>query len=244
MLRFLFSMLLELERKFSFLYRHRLGENGMKQEIAVIGLGKFGFYFASTLVDLGYTVIGIDNKQSRIQVAGDKLHQVYRAEATNKEALEQIGLAEVSHVLISVGDSIAASSMIAMYSKEMGIPQVWVKAVNPDHQRLLNKLGVDEVIIPEQMAAVQLASKVAIPGFLQYAAFDPEVSFQELTIERWAGKTLRELDLTRKYHIQVISIQKLGTDSYEYTPDPDYIFRQGDVIIVLRHTNIAERIRP
>jgi len=216
----------------------------MKEEIAVIGLGKFGFYFASTLVDLGYTVIGIDNRQSRVQAAGDKLHQVYRAEATSKEALEQIGLAEVSHVLISVGDSIAASSMIAMYSKEMEIPQVWVKAVTPDHQRLLNKLGVDEIIIPEQMAAVQLASKVAIPGFLQYAAFDPEVSFQELTIKRWAGKTLRELDLTRKYHIQVISIQKLGTDGYEYTPDPDYVFRQGDIIIVLRHTNIAERIRP
>jgi len=216
----------------------------MKQEIAVIGLGKFGLYFATTLVDLGHTVIGIDNKQSRIQVAGDKLHQVYRADATNKEALEQIGLAEVSHVLISVGDSIAASSMIAMYVKEMEIPRLWVKAVTPDHQRLLYKLGVDEVIIPEQMAAVQLASKVAIPGFLQYAAFDPEVSFQELTLDRWAGKSLRQLDLTRKHQIQVISVKKRDTDTYEYTPDPDYVFQQGDVVIVLRRTNATDRIKP
>lgn len=216
----------------------------MKQEIAVIGLGKFGLYFASTLVDLGHTVIGIDNRQARIQVAGDKLHQVYRADATNKEALEQIGLAEVSHVLISVGDSIAASSMIAMYVKEMEIPRLWVKAVTPDHQRLLYKLGVDEVIIPEQMAAVQLASKVAIPGFLQYAAFDPEVSFQELTIDRWAGKSLRQLDLTRKHQIQVISVKKLDTDTYEYTPDPDYVFQPGDVVIVLRRTNATDRIKP
>ncbi len=216
----------------------------MKQEIAVIGLGKFGLYFASTLVDLGHTVIGIDNRQARIQVAGDKLHQVYRADATNKEALEQIGLAEVSHVLISVGDSIAASSMIAMYVKEMDIPRLWVKAVTPDHQRLLYKLGVDEVIIPEQMAAVQLASKVAIPGFLQYAAFDPEVSFQELTIDRWAGKSLRQLDLTRKHQIQVISVKKLDTDTYEYTPDPDYVFQPGDVVIVLRRTNATDRIKP
>ena len=216
----------------------------MKQEIAVIGLGKFGLYFATTLVDLGFTVIGIDNRESRVQMARDRLHQVYKADSTNKEALEQIGLAEVSHVLISVGDSIAASSMIAMYAKEMEIPQVWVKAVNADHQRLLYKIGVDEVIIPEQMAAIQLASKVAIPGFLQYAAFDPEVSFQELTIDKWAGKSLRELDLPRKYKVQVISLQKGDTDNFEYTPDPDYIFQPGDKIIVLRHTNTSDRIKP
>jgi len=215
----------------------------MKHEIAVIGLGKFGLYFASTLVDLGFTVIGIDNRQTRVQMAKDQLNKVYRADATNKEALEQIGLAEVSHVLISVGDSLAASSMIAMYAKEMEIPRVWVKAVSADHQRLLYKLGVDEVIIPERMAAVQLASKVAIPGFLQYATFDPEVSFQELTIDKWAGKSLRELDLTRKHQIQVISVKKGDSDVFEYTPDPDYIFQPDDTIIVLRNTNTSDRIR-
>ncbi len=215
----------------------------MKREIAVIGLGKFGLYFASTLVDLGYTVIGIDNSQNRVQAARDKLNQVYRADATSKDALEQIGLTEVSHVLISVGDSIAASSMIAMYTKEMDIAQVWVKAVSPDHQRLLYKLGVDEVIIPEKMAAIQLASKVAIPGFLQYATFDPEVSFQELTISKWAGKSLLQLDLIKKFQVQVIAIKKLDTDTYEYAPDSDYSFQAGDSIIILRHTDTPEHIR-
>ncbi len=214
----------------------------MKQEIAVIGLGKFGLYFASTLVDLGYTVIGIDNSQNRVQAARDKLNQVYKADATSKDALEQIGLAEVSHVLISVGDSIAASSMIAMYTKEMEIPQVWVKAVTPDHQRLLYKLGVDDVIIPEQMAAIQLASKVAIPGFLQYATFDPEVSFQELTISKWVGESLRQLDLIKKHQVQVIAIKKAGTDRYEYAPDADYTFQPGDSIIILRHTKTPQNI--
>jgi len=215
----------------------------MKQEIAVIGLGKFGYYFATTLVDLGHTVIGIDHNQQRVQMARDTLSQVYRANATDQAALEQVGLAEVSHVLISVGDSIAASTMIAMYAKEMGIGQVWVKAVNPDHQRLLLKVGVDEVFIPEQMAAIQLASKIAIPGFLQYATFDPDVSFQELTIDRWQGKSLRELDLPRRYQIQVISLKQAGEDRYQYTPDPDYRFARGDRVVILRHTNTGEEIR-
>jgi trk system potassium uptake protein TrkA len=216
----------------------------MKQEIAVIGLGKFGLYFASTLVNLGYTVIGIDNSQVRVQAAKDDLSQVYKANAANKEALGQIGLADVSHVLISVGDSIAASSMIAMYVKELDIPQVWVKAVNPDHQRLLLKLGVDEVIIPEQMAAVQLASKVAIQGFLQYASFDPEVSFQKLIVDQWDGKSLAELELSEKYQVKVISTKKLDSDTYDYTPDPDCLLQKGDVIIVLRHTNTSKQITP
>ncbi len=214
----------------------------MKQEIAVIGLGKFGFYFASTLVTLGYTVIGIDNSQPRILEAKNVLSQVYKANAASKEALEQIGLADVSHVLVSVGDSIAASSMIAMYVKEMGIPHVWVKAVTPDHQRLLQKLGVDEVIIPEQMAAVQLASKVAIQGFLQYATFDPEVSFQKLIVDRWEGESLHSLQLEKEYEVKLISLKTVESDTYDYTPDPDYPLQKGDTIIVLRHTLTSKEI--
>ncbi len=216
----------------------------MTQEIAVIGLGKFGSYFATTLMDLGFDVIGIDRSEAHVQKARNLLSQVYQVDATNQEALEQIGLGDVSHVLISVGDSIAASSMIAMYAKEMGIEQVWVKAVNHDHERLLKKLQVDEVIIPEQMAAVRLASKVAIPGFLQYARFDPNVSFQQLTVDRWAGKTLRDLDLTKRRNVHVISVKKHDSEEYEYQMDPEYPFQEGDTVIVLRQTNIAVELNP
>jgi trk system potassium uptake protein TrkA len=216
----------------------------MAQEIAVIGLGKFGLYFATILMDLGLEVLGIDKNEEHVQKARNLLSQVYQADATNQEALEQIGLSDVSHVLISVGDSIAASSMIAMYAKEMGIEQVWVKAVNHDHERLLRKLQVDEVIIPEQMAAVRLASKVAIPGFLQYARFDPNVSFQKLTVKRWAGKTLRELELTKRRNVHVISVKKHDSEEYEYQMDPDYPFQEGDTVIVLRQTNDMVPLKP
>ena len=216
----------------------------MAQEVAVIGLGKFGLYFANTLMDLGFDVIGVDRSEAKVQKARNLLSQVYQVDASNQEALEQIGLGDVSHVLISVGDSIAASSMIAMYAKEMGIEEVWVKAVNHDHERLLQKLQVDEVIIPEQMAAVRLASKVAIPGFLQYARFDPNVSFQKLTVDRWAGKTLRELDLTKRRNVHVISVKKHDSEEYEYQMDPDYPFQEGDTIIVLRQTNVMVELKP
>jgi len=215
----------------------------MKREIAVIGLGKFGFYFAKTLAELGLPVVGIDTHATRVQLARDVLAKVYRADATKFEALEQLGIAEMSHVLVSVGDSIAASSMISMYLKELEVEQVWVKAVNPDHQRLLYKLGVDTVIIPEQLAAVQLASKVAIPGFLQYASFDTEMSFQELVVDKWAGKTLRELDLPNKKNIMVISIRHKDENHFNFIPNAEYRLEQGDRLIVMRRTSDIEEIK-
>ncbi len=215
----------------------------MKQEIAVIGLGKFGYYFARTLTELGFPVIGIDSHASKVQQAKDALTKVYRADANKIEALEQLGLRRMSYVLVSVGDSIAASTMISMYLKELEVEQVWVKAVNPDHQRLLYRLGVDTVIIPEQLAAVQLASKVAIPGFLQYAAFDPELSFQEIIVDKWAGKNLRELNLPHKKNVMVISIRRKDDDRGGVLPDAEYKLERGDKLIVMRKTNDTDTIK-
>jgi trk system potassium uptake protein TrkA len=213
------------------------------REIAVIGLGKFGFYFARTLAELGLAVVGIDTHASRVQMARDVLAKVYRADATKTEALEQVGISQMSHVLVSVGDSIAASSMISMYLKELEVEHVWVKAVNPDHQRLLYKLGVDQVIIPEQLAAVQMASRVAIPGFLQYASFDDELSFQELVVDKWAGKSLRELDLPNKKGIMVISMRRKDGERAGFIPDPQYVLQPGDRLIVMRKTNDIDEIK-
>jgi len=215
----------------------------MKQEIAVIGLGKFGFYFAKTLAELGFPVIGIDSRPARVQLAKDSLTKVYRADANTVEALEQLGLRGISYVLVSVGDSIAASSMISMYLKELDVEQVWVKAVSPEHQRLLYKLGVDTVIIPEQLAAVQLASKVAIPGFLQYAAFDPELCFQELVVDEWAGKDLRHLNLPHKKNVMVISIRRKDDDQGSVIPNAEYVLQKGDRLIVMRKTNDNKEIK-
>lgn len=211
----------------------------MNKEIAVIGLGKFGYYFAKTLMQLGFRVIGIDSKQSKIQMARDNLSQVYQADATNQTALEQAGLRSVSYVLVSVGDSIAASAMISMYLKDMNIPQVWVKAVSPDHKRLLEKIGVEQVIIPEHMAAVSMASRVAIPGFLQYATFDQEICFQELVIDKWSGKTIRELALcdNNNKDIRLIAVKNTDADGYDYWYDQETPLLEGDKIVIMRKSN-------
>ena len=126
-------------------------------------------------------VLGVDNNPDKVTNAQYILTQVYQADAMNREALEQIRIHDLEHALISVGDSIAASVMISMYLKELGVPKVWVKAIHRDHEKLLHKVGADEVIIPEYMAAKQTASRIAMPGFIEYLSFDEKMAVKEFS---------------------------------------------------------------
>jgi len=155
-----------------------------KLQVGVIGLGKFGLKFGKTLVDLGHEVLGIDNNYERIAQAQNILTQVLQADATNKEALKQIGVGDLTHVLISVGESIAASTMITMFLKELNVPQVWAKATNSDHEKLLRKIGIDEVVIPEHMAAKQIANRIAMPGFIEHLPFDKSMGIKGIQGEQ------------------------------------------------------------
>ena len=202
-------------------------------QIGVIGLGKFGRKFGETMMLYGHDVLGIDHREANVKLAQDLLTQVFLADATNKEALEQVGVGDLSHVLVSVGDSIAASTMISLYLKELGVPTVWVKAVNEDHEKLLRKVGVDEVVIPEHMAARNVAAKIAMPGFVDNLPFDERLVIKELAIDKWHGKTLRDLDLTNRYNLQVIAIKKRRDRRYKFIPKADDVLKTGDTLVVI-----------
>ncbi len=204
-----------------------------KPQIGVIGLGKFGYKFGITMLDLGHKMLGIDCEPENIQRAQKVFTQVFQADATRKQALEQMGITDMTHILVSVGESIAASTMISMYLKEMGVENVWVKAINEDHAKLLGKVGVDEVIIPEHMAAQQMADRIHMPGLIERLPFDSEMIIQEMTIDKFAGKTLRAIDLTNRFSVQVIAIKKNRDFSFKYIPKADDILNQDDKIVVI-----------
>lgn len=216
----------------------------MKLQIGVIGLGKFGLKFGQTFVEMGHEVLGVDFNYEKVKNAQDALTQVYQVDAMNREALEQIRIQDLQHVLVSVGDSIAASVMISMYLQEMKGPKVWVKAIHDDHQKLLKKIGVDEVFIPEYMAAKQIASRIAMPGFIEYLPFDKSMALKEFTIKRWAGKSLRELDLTNEFGIQVIALRNNGINDYTFIPKADHVFQEGDGFVALGEILQLDKITP
>lgn len=216
----------------------------LKPQVGVIGLGKFGYKFGITMLRLGHKVLGIDCAPEHIKRAQKVFTQVFQADATQKLALEQIGIADMSHILVSVGDSIAASSMISMYLKELGVENVWVKAINDDHAKLLGKIGVDEVVIPEHMAAGQLADRIHMPGLIERLPFDAEMIIREMKIDRFAGKTLRAIDLTNRFNVQVIATRKKQDASFKYIPRADDTLHQGDKIVIIGSAEALSKIKP
>ena len=214
-----------------------------KLQIGVIGLGKFGLRFAEYLVELGHDVLGLDNDPAHIKQAQSSLTQVYLADAREKEVLEQTGVAELEYVMVSVGDSISSSAMISMFLKEIGVANVWVKASNSDHRKLLEKIGVDRIVIPEDLAAKQLADRLTHPGFVDYLPFDHDLIIHELTITHAAGRNLRQLDLTNHYRIQVIAIRPGNGTSAKFIPNPDDLLVAGDVLVVIGHRGQLENIK-
>jgi trk system potassium uptake protein TrkA len=204
-----------------------------KLSVAVIGLGKFGLAFGQTLMELEQNVLGIDADMDRVRHCQDILPQVYQADAMDMSALEQMGIPEVSHVMVSLGESIEASCIVSLHLKELEIPNVWVKAVSDDHEKLLKKIGVDEVVFPERYTAKQMANRMAMPGLVENLPFGQEMAIVEIPIDEWAGKTLRQLDLTNQHEVQVLAIKKTGEMSFTFIPKADDALRKGDVLVVL-----------
>ena len=216
---------------------------GTKPQVGVIGLGKFGYKFGLTLLNLGHKVLGIDYRKENVDQAQKIFTQVFNADATQKVALEQIGVSDMTHILVSVGNSISASSMISMYLKELSVQNVWVKAINEDHAKLLSKVGADEVIIPEHLAAEQLAYRINMPGLIEKLPFEPDMIIREMTVEKLVQKTLREIDLTNRYSVQIIAVKRQGAPTYKLIPRADDKLSPGDKIIVIGGSETLSKIK-
>lgn len=216
----------------------------MKLQIGIVGLGKFGLKFGQSLVALGHEVLGVESDPDKVKNAQHILTQVVQTDAMSREALEQLRIQDLEHVLVSVGDSIAASVMISMYLKELGVAKVWAKAINKNHEKLLYKIGVDEVVIPEYMAAKQIASRIAMPGFIEYLSFDKSMAVKELSVKRWAGQSLKELNLTNSFGIQVIAVRRKGERRYQYIPKADELFQEGDHVVAIGKISQLGKVAP
>ena len=204
-----------------------------RREFGVVGLGKFGLSLAKSLMAHGQTVVGVDSDPEKVKAASEVLTQVYQAEAVDKVALEQLGLGELSSVIVSTGHSMEASILITLFLKELGCKSVTVKAMSRDHEKVLKKVGADSVIFPERYAAEQLAAKLAVPGLIDYLPLGTNVILKELIVERWAGKTLRELNLTNSFGIQVVAVKTAGEKQFVFVPKADQPLQKGDVLAVI-----------
>jgi trk system potassium uptake protein TrkA len=214
------------------------------KRVVVIGLGIFGFNIAKDLYENGFEVVAIDKNKEIIQKIRDFSTKAIFADGTDKEVLESIGIQEDDVVIISFGEDLAAATLITLHLKEMKVKTVIVKAPNEDHKHVLEKVGATEVIIPERAMADKVAKSLISPNVLDYIPLSEDYTISEIvTPTSFQGKTIGELHLRNKHHIEVIAVREMLPERLTMVPRSDFVIKDSDVLVVIGKEKDIQKIK-
>ena len=208
----------------------------------VIGLGRFGTTLARQLYALGAEVLAMDVRSDLVQqIANDVTHAVV-GDAQDKEVLRSLGVRDLDCAIIAIGDDLAASVLTTMNLKELGVPYIICKAYDETHRRVLEKLGVDRVIIPEQEHAQRLARSLNSHNVLDYIELSEEYGILEVPAPKsWIGKSLKELNVRAKLGVNIIAVE--SGKKTNVSPSADYRILAGDILVVLGENYALEAVQ-
>ena len=213
----------------------------MKKQYAVFGLGSFGESVAIALQGLGCEVIVVDDDMERIEDISNSVSYAMKADCGDPDVVRSLGTKNLDGVVVAVADNMEASIMATLVCKEIGVPYVISKAKNDLHATVLKKIGADAIIFPEKEMGVRLAKNLMSANFADWIALSPDYSLVETVIPRgWIGKSLQDLDVRRKYGINVVGI-KVGED-VEVNPNPEKALEDGMVMILVGANKDLENI--
>ena len=198
----------------------------------VIGLGRFGSSLAKQLCMLGAEVLAMDVRSSLVQQLAGDVTQAVVGDAQDKEVLRSLGVRNFDCAVIAIGDNLAASVLITMNLKELGVPYIVCKAHDETHRRVLEKLGVARVVIPEQEHAQRLGRSLFSHNVLDYIELSEDYGILEVPAPRpWVGKSLKELNVRANLGVNIIAVENGKTTNV--SPSADYRIQADDVLVVL-----------
>ena len=211
-------------------------------KFAIIGLGSFGSYLARTLYDKGHEVMVIDKNKDRVEEAKDFSTQAVWMDSADKESLKALGVQDMDVVVVSLGPEMEPSILTVLYLHKHGVSRIMAKALSGDHGKILEAIGATDVIYPERDMAIRLAQKLSSRNVLEYLPLAENISIQEIVPpESFIGKKLKDLNLTNRYHVQVIAIKQLVPEKLIFIPGADFVIKDSDVLVVMgEEDNIAE----
>lgn len=181
----------------------------MNRTYAVLGLGRYGRAVAEELVKSGAEVIAIDENEEYVNDASAVIPICKCADITDSEVVEKLGIANVDVVIVAMASNLEASVMAVTLCKEVGVPTVIAKCSNELHQKILSRVGADRVVFPEKESGTRLAKNILSSGFADLIELSEDISMVELDVKTdWEGKTLLQLDLRKKYSMNVVAIRK------------------------------------
>ncbi len=202
---------------------------------AVFGLGRYGRAVAKELVDNGIEVLAVDMEQSIVNDAAAYLPICKCADVTDVEVIAQLGVAEIDTVIICMASNLEASVMAVTLCKEAGVKTVIAKCANEMHQKILLRIGADEVVFPEKESGIRLAKNLLSSGFIDMISLSKDVSMVEINVKKeWVGKNLVELNLRKKYGFNVVAVKK--GEEVNVNINPEEVLGEEETLIVIANT--------
>ena len=206
------------------------------RRFAVIGAGTFGSAVAETLFDKNNEVVVIDTDPERIQDLRGIATQAVQADATDVETLKALGVNEVDCAIVSLGEKIDLSILVTLHLKEMGVPEIVVKATTPEHGKILRIIGATEVIFPEKQMGQRVARRLSAPNVYDQIPLAEDLSVLEMIApSKLVGKSLKDLRLRDQYHVNLIAIREPNGRAEMKTiiPRADFLIQSGHILVVV-----------
>ena len=191
-----------------------------KKTYAVFGLGRYGKAVAKELVENGMEVLAVDNDIKIVNDAAAYLPVCKCADVTDPEVISRLGIGNIDTVIVCMASNLEASVMAVTLCKEAGVRTVIAKSANEMHQKILLRIGAEQVVLPENESGIRLAKNLLCSGFIDMISLSKDVSMVEIDVKGdWVGKNLIELNLRKRYDINVVAMKKGGTVQVNINPE-------------------------
>jgi trk system potassium uptake protein TrkA len=214
------------------------------KRVVVIGLGIFGSNIVKELYENGFDVIAIDKDKEAVHRLKDFATKAIVADGTDNEVMDHIGIHEDDVVVISFGEDLAASTLITLHLKQMKVKNIIVKAPNEEHKLILEKVGATDVIIPEKEVAGKVAKSLISPNVLDCLPLsEGYMIFEIAPPNSFLGKSIGDLELRSKYHIEVIAVKDVLTDQINMVPSASFVLKDGEVLVVIAKEKDIQKIK-
>ncbi len=214
------------------------GKKPSRDSVLVIGLGRFGYAVARSLTHIGHEVLAVDERADIVQRYASEFTHVIAADSTDTEALRQIGAEQFDVAVVGIGTDLEASVLTVLSLLDLGVEEVWAKAISGKHAAILERVGATHVIRPESQMGKRVAHLVT-GTMTDFVEFDGFAIARTSIPDDFIGKTLKDTGLRHEYGVTIVAV-KSGPGDFQYA-GADTVVRQGDELIVSGPTTKVER---
>ena len=213
------------------------------KSILLIGLGRFGRHIALQLNKLGHEVMGVDKNEDRVNSVMDVVTNAQIGDSTNSEFLRTLGVDNYDVCIVTIGSDFQASLETTTYLKEMGAKLVVSRAERDGQAKFLLRNGADEIVYPEKQVARWAAIRYSSEHILDYIELDDHNSIFEVTVPKsWVGETIGQLDIRKKYNINIVAVKQNGKMNVSVSPDC-LLTNDNTMLVIGEYKNVQKCFR-